>query len=245
MCTATYIPFIDTGFVLTHSRDEKAIRPVARLPRPTLINGQSVVFPQDPQGQGTWIATTADTTVCLLNGAFVAHQSHPANNSGQPRHSRGLVVLDFFQYSTIDGFADWYDFRNIDPFTLLVTRPNRLVEMRWNGRWLFLHEKDPKRPHIWSSVTLYSPDVIDRRENWFRQWWHQNPEPSVADIRNFHLHAGDGDPTNSIRMNRKNALFTVSLTSVVHDVSNTTLIYDDFTQPVCIQTINLPVYAAA
>jgi hypothetical protein len=242
MCTATYFPIADknSSFVLTHSRDEKAIRPVAHLPQPTLINRQTVLFPQDPQGQGTWIATTDDRTVCLLNGAFVAHQpQYPY------RHSRGIVVLDFFEYANPEAFADWYDFRNLEPFTLLVAGRGRLVEIRWNGKRLFFYEKDPKRPHIWSSVTLYAPDVVERREGWFRDWWHKNPEPSVADIRAFHLNAGDNDPTNSIRMNRDGKLFTVSLTSTVHEPNGTTMIYDDFTQPASVQALNSSLYATA
>lgn len=240
MCTATYFPFDDGGFALTHSRDEKALRPVANLPYPTAINGQTVLFPQDPQGQGTWIAISADTTVCLLNGAFVAHQPKPPY-----RHSRGLVVLDFFQYSTVEGFAEWYDFRNLEPFTLLVARQNRLVEIRWNGRQVFFHEKDHKRPHIWSSATLYTPNVIAQREGWFQDWWHKSSNPSVADIRGFHLNAGDGDTTNSIRMNRENKLFTVSLTTAIHDDESTILMYDDFTQPISVQAINSLMYATA
>ncbi len=241
MCTATYFPFADSNaFVLTHSRDEKSIRPAAHQPRLSEINGQSVVFPQDPQGQGTWIATTADQTVCLLNGAFVAHQpQYPY------RHSRGIVVLDFFQYANPEAFADWYDFRNLEPFTLLVAGHNRLVEICWNGRRVFFHEKDPKHPHIWSSVTLYMPEVVEKREGWFRDWWHKNPEPSVNDVRRFHLQAGEGDPTNSIRMNRDNKLFTVSLTSALYESNGTTLIYDDFVQPISVQTINSSRYATA
>lgn len=241
MCTATYFPFSDTNdFVLTHSRDEKAVRPAAHLPQPTLINGQSVLFPQDPQGHGTWIAATTDQTVCLLNGAFMAHQpQYPY------RHSRGIVVLDFFQYANPEAFADWYDFKNLEPFTLLVAGCGRLVEIRWNGRRLFFHEKDPQRPHIWSSVTLYTPEVVEKREGWFREWGYKNREPSVADVRAFHLNAGDNDPTNSIRMNRDGKLFTVSLSSAFYEQTGMTMIYDDFSQPVFVQTLNSLKYAAA
>lgn len=44
MCTATYLPLGANQFVLTHSRDEKAIRPAAYPPRVFSVGGQSVTF---------------------------------------------------------------------------------------------------------------------------------------------------------------------------------------------------------
>lgn len=225
MCTATYVPLSPTGFILTHSRDEKAIRPAALLPTAVQIGDFRVTFPRDPQGHGTWIAASAEMTVCLLNGGFVPHLPQPPY-----RHSRGLVPLHVFTYSSIQAFADAYDFTGIEPFTLLALESDRLTELRWTGRRLFIHDKDPNRPHIWSSVTLYTPEVIEKRETWFRNWQVSHPNPSVADIRAFHQFTGDGDRENALRMNRNNELFTVSLTSVVHRPDQTEMIYQDFVQ---------------
>ncbi len=58
MCTATFLPSLSQGYILTHSRDEQAARPAALPPQVVRINGQAVAYPRDPQGQGTWIATT-------------------------------------------------------------------------------------------------------------------------------------------------------------------------------------------
>ena len=247
MCTATYLPLGPSGFILTHSRDEKAIRPAARPPQTVRIGGQGVTFPQDPQGQGTWIAqSTSGLTVCLLNGAFVAHQSQPPY-----RHSRGLVVLDAFDYVSIDSFIKHYSFTGLEPFTLLLAQTNRLVELRWNGRRLFINEKDARKPHIWSSVTLYTPDVIEKRRSWFGDWLREHPIPSVKTIRWFHQTAGDGDPSTSLRMSRQGAfghdtLLTLSLTSVVQDDRITELVYEDFTQQSSYrQPLTRPSYATA
>ncbi|WP_375444546.1 NRDE family protein [uncultured Fibrella sp.] len=240
MCTATYFPLSTTGFILTHSRDEKVIRPAALAPKAFRIGDSDVTFPQDPQGQGTWIATSADTTVCLLNGAFTAHLPKPPY-----KHSRGLVIPHFFTYPSVDEFAEAYDFCSIEPFTLLVAERGRLVELRWNGKRLFTHEKDPERPHIWSSVTLYTHDVIEKREDWFRDWQQQHPAPSVEAIRWFHQHAGDGDRENSIRMNRQDALLTLSLTSIIHHDGQADLFYEDFTQDLFTHQTIRPSYATA
>ncbi|MFW0694651.1 hypothetical protein ACN091_10365, partial [Aliarcobacter butzleri] len=88
------------------------------------------------------IAMTTGLTACLLNGAFVAHTPQPPY-----KHSRGLVVLDAFDYVSIDSFINQYSFTGIEPFTLLLAETDRLsgqrlVELRWNGRRLFISESD-------------------------------------------------------------------------------------------------------
>lgn len=224
MCTATYLPLSSNSFVLTHSRDEKAIRPAAHPPKAVSIGGQTVTYPQDPQGLGTWFAVSAGLTACLLNGAFMAHKPTPPY-----KHSRGLVVLDAFDYVSVDAFIRHHSFAGIEPFTLILAETGRLTELRWDAKRLFISDKDPKQPHIWSSVTLYGADVVEQRERWFTQWCAQQPW-SAKGIRNFHLAAGAGDPHNALRMNRPQYL-TVSLTSVVHDGHHSDMYYQDLTQP--------------
>jgi len=226
MCTATYLPIGPSGFILTHSRDEKNLRPAAKPPEQFRIGGQTVTYPQDPQGMGTWIANSAGLTVCLLNGAFVAHQPQLPYGDGRPRHSRGLVVLDVFDYVSIDAFIQHYTFTGLEPFTLLLAEASRLTELRWTGKRLFISEKDPKKPHIWSSVTLYTTEVIQERVRWFARWQQQISYFSVAGIRQFHKTAGDGDPRTALRMTRPQYV-TVSLTSVLSNGTQTEMMYED------------------
>lgn len=230
MCTATFLPQSNGGFILTHSRDEQTIRPAALLPKSYFHNDHELVYPKDPKGGGTWIATSAFTTVCLLNGGFKAHELQPPY-----KHSRGLVPLHAFEYDTIDEFLEYYDPTGIEPFTLLLAQmtgslASRLTELRWTGRRLFINDKDSNRPHIWSSATLYTPDVVEQREDWFHDWLHQYPQPTAEQVRQFHQYAGDGDSHNAIRMNRNNGLMTLSLTSVVHQDETVTMLYHDFLQ---------------
>jgi hypothetical protein len=203
MYTATFIPS-SQGYFLTHSRDEQAARPTALPPQIGKVNGQAVVYPRDPQGKGTWIVTDAYSTVCLLNGAFVPHQ-----RKDQYKHSRELVPLHFFNYPTVTEFYTNYNFQDIEPFTLLCAQAGFLTELRWNGERLFICEMDPRLPHIWSSVTLYPAEVIEKREDWFEQWCQKHPAPTVADVRLFHLTAGEGDSQNSIRMKQGETLLTL------------------------------------
>jgi hypothetical protein len=241
MCTLTYLPLpASPGFILTHSRDELALRPTALPPATYLLGDEPVVYPKDPQGLGTWVATSARLSVCLLNGAFRSHVPQPPY-----RHSRGLVVLDAFRADGIDRFLNQYDCRGLEPFTLLLAEAGRLAELRWDGQRTHIHERDPEQPHIWSSATLYSPDVVAQRRTWFCQWLARNPAPTVADIRAFHGLAGQEDPHNALRMNRGNGLFTLSLTSIRHENRGSELLYEDLqTGQSCSLSLRIPAYAA-
>lgn len=221
MCTVSYLPF-QNGFILTSSRDEKTTRPPAILSDPIIYYDQELTFPKDPLGQGSWIATSKTRTVCLLNGAFTAHVPKPPY-----KHSRGLVVLHAFEYLTTNNFASEYDFRGLEPFTLLLIEAGQLLVLRWTGIQLFKIEKDAFQPHIWSSATLYLPEIIEQRQLWFSQWLHSASTQSLESIRNFHKTAGDGDPENAIRMRRASQYATVSLTSVIRTGDEIEMIYED------------------
>ncbi len=245
MCTATYLPLSPGGFVLTHSRDEKAIRRVAIPPRSIRIKQHELMMPEDPQSGGTWIAASASTSICLLNGACSPHQPQPPY-----KHSRGLVIPHFFRYSSVASFSRDYDFPGIEPFTLLIAKVGKLTVLRWNGDRVFVREKNPDKPHIWSSATLYTSDVIEKRETWFSDWCDKNPDPTVDAIRGFHQTAGDGDGENSLYMNRRDTIMTISLTSNVCQVDSIAgdtnqMIYEDFTQQLLHQQTFIQSYAIA
>ena len=240
MCTVTYLPLSHGGFLLTSSRDEQTARPAAQFPAVRTRAEQPVYFPQDPQSSGTWIAASSELTVCLLNGAFRAHKPQPPY-----RHSRGLVVLSVFEYPTP---ADWladYNFDNLEPFTLVIVQskpgeplPNQtgthpvetLREVRWDGRVTYSRMLDPQKPALWSSATLYADAVAARRQQWFRDWLQQQlpGEFTQQTIRDFHKRAGAGDTENAVRMSRSNGLQTVSLTTIQHDSTQTSMCYEDF-----------------
>lgn len=246
MCTVTYVPAHAGGFILTHSRDDKTTRPAAHPPAFYDLADRLVLYPQDPQSLGTWIASGTQPrpiTVCLLNGGFAAHLSKPPY-----RHSRGLVIPHFFGYVSVSDFVRQYPFAGIEPFTLLVaesgkTARGRLTELRWTGQRVALTEKDPHRPHIWSSATLYSDLVRARRIGWFTDWYRHHPNPTPEAIRQFHQIAGDGDPANSLRMNRNNEIMTLSLTCTVHVAGAIQFSYEDFAQSAIHQQTLLSAYA--
>jgi hypothetical protein len=223
MCVLTYIPTQNKGFILTSNRDEAVSREAATPPRKYMIHGHHVFFPKDPRGGGTWIASSGEITLCLLNGGISKHIPQPPY-----RQSRGKVILDFFKFSTINTFINDYNFTGIEPFTLVIIENTHgliIHELKWNGRALSSKKIDISKPHIWSSVTLYPPEIIEMREQWFRSFLQQplNPEK----VLDFHQYAGVGDIRNDIRINRDNVLKTVSTTQYVINEKLFTIYYED------------------
>jgi hypothetical protein len=232
MCTVTYLPLPEQGFIITSTRDEKTIRKPALPPEKYNIHGRQVYFPRDTDAGGTWIsASPGGHTLCLLNGGFVKHESNPPY-----RKSRGLVLLDFYRFNDIAGFRDHYDFNGIEPFTLLirnfhgtvqVVEGTQFEELRWDGEQVHHTALNPERPAIWSSVTLYTAEVISQRNQWFEQWLAGDPEFTVGSAVNFHKTAGTGNFQNDILMNRDDVVRTVSITSILRDPARHEYYYED------------------
>lgn len=226
MCTVTYLPLADGGFILTTNRDEQAARKSALPPGKYYLNDKSVFFPKDQQAGGTWIVTSHHQfTLCLLNGAYVKHE-----RKENYKWSRGQVLLDFFHYNDVNLFAKEYDFDGIEPFTLIIVDEKEkldLYEMVWDGEKIHLDEKDAGKEIIWSSVTLYEPQVIEARKKWFVRWLEEHSPKRRNEIIDFHRFAGDGNPENNVLMNRNNKIKTVSITSVFKSNSVTTMEYFD------------------
>lgn len=223
MCVLTFIPLENNGFILTSNRDEAVAREAALPPKKYKINGQNIFFPKDPQGGGTWIASCGFFTLCLLNGGLIKHIPNPPY-----RKSRGKVILDFYDFKDVNLFIENYNFDNIEPFTLIIIEnSNYLIinELRWTGKEL-LHKKiDAHFPQIWSSVTLYSPEIIKERENWFKDFLRELP--NSKQILEFHHTAGNGDKKNAIKMNREDKLKTISISQFIVSQTAFTLYYED------------------
>lgn len=223
MCTLTYIPHSKDGFLFTTNRDESPLRAPARRPERRKIGDREVLFPVDGQAGGTWVAVADDRrTACLLNGAYERHQM-----GGTYRLSRGIMVLESFNYADFDAFVSGFDFEGIEPFTFVSYEKGRLEEIRWDGKALNRAGFDPQRPHIWSSAQLYKPEVIQQREVWFREWRARQPAFSLDGIRRFHEFGGSGDIYNDLRMNRNGLVRTVSTTAIENVKGSVRMHYED------------------
>lgn len=211
MCTLTFIPHKDR-FIFTSNRDEHDSRADTLFPVIEKRNGGSVYFPQDPKAGGTWLAVSDQQRISiLLNGAFEQHKHRPPY-----RKSRGLILLDSFNYTSLEQFSKSYDLTDIEPFTIVsfdLHNPSSIEELRWDGERNHLKDIDANQALIWSSAQLYSSDVRKERERWFDQLIEQ--EPTEEDLSHFHEFGGSEDTGNAINMNRGFGLRTISISQLV------------------------------
>ena len=139
--------------------------------------------------------------------------------------------MDFFNYQNQIDFIEQYDFTNIEPFSLVFVKhqDNRigLCELKWDGERIHHLNHDSSLPHIWSSVTLYSEEVIKQRESWFNEWVKKNEIFTKESIFMFHHFGGSGDKENDLVMNRSSKK-TVSICSInKRNEFETEIVYED------------------
>lgn len=225
MCTVTYMP-VKGSFFITSNRDEKMERAAAIEPRIYRLKTGRVLFPKDAHAGGTWIAIHEfGHMIVLLNGAWQAHIQKDRSAA-----SRGLVLLDLIDHADpVKAFKD-IELRHIEPFTALIRYKKHFYACRWDGRKKSLDHMDGRLPGIWSSVTLYSPEIIARRAGWFEEWLGVNPSPTQTEILDFHRFTGEGDAHNDLLMNRDGLISTVSITSIKISSSLASMVYLDLKQ---------------
>lgn len=223
MCTVTYLP-TSGGFILTHNRDEAPSRSPDHISKVKTEGGDVLIFPRDTKAGGAWIITArSGTTACLLNGAFIKHAHRPPY-----RRSRGLLLLDFFDWENPDDFFRDYDLAGIEPFTLLFFEKKRVAELRWDGQTRHWKNLPPDAAHFWCSATLYPPEMQMRREQVFRHdFLSKNPNPTQQLLLHLHRTGSVGDPENDFVMNRGGRVCTVSITQVVIKNGRATMRYHD------------------
>ncbi len=225
MCTLTYLP-TPTGFILTHNRDERMDRPTSKEFQQKSMNDQTLYYPEDLEAHGSWIAfSSKGTSACLLNGGSKLY-----DRKVPYRKSRGLVVLESFEFNSIKDFHQNYDFSNIEPFTLIIKSAKEFYKVTHDEDETSLEVLDPGTSNIWSSTTLYTKEVREKRKRWFEAWLSKKPDLNPDNIRAFHNSAGDGDTENDLVMSRWGILKTLSITQIAVSSNSADLVYQDFVQ---------------
>lgn len=222
MCTVTYIPTAK-GIYLTSNRDESTQRGRALPPAQYDCNGDKLIYPKDPDANGSWIALkqSGDAAV-LLNGAFVRHERQLVY-----RKSRGLIFLEIMAGSNPPDHFLQIALDGIEPFTLILFNSKQLWECRWDGYKKYKVLLNASRPYIWSSATLYDSDASAERKRWFLQWFSSASQLNTEKIMTFHQHAGKDDLYNGLVINRDNKMRTVSITSVKITADKPAMSYRD------------------
>ncbi|HIO16462.1 MAG TPA: hypothetical protein EYN19_06430 [Flavobacteriales bacterium] len=199
MCTVSFTPNPTSdspfGFTLISNRDESPLRITSA---PLESDGQ--IYPRDEEAGGTWVAASRNGRVgCLLNGAFVKHDRLPAYS-----RSRGRMILEMFEYEDVESFFREVDLDGVEPFTLIIVDTygyNELTlwEFRWDYERKHVTECDAGVKKVWSSSTLYSPEIQKSRIEDFNIW--------TADTLSFHK-------SEEVLLHPTNGVSTVSITEV-------------------------------
>ncbi len=132
MCTVTFLPLADEGFVLTSNRDVGFKREKALNPATYIESAVSLHYPKDGKAGGTWIGTSRNSRlICLLNGGFSNHK----RKASYPK-SRGLIVKELLIAENFEEKCLQIDLESIEPFTLVVVdweEKRQLLEFVWDG----------------------------------------------------------------------------------------------------------------
>jgi uncharacterized protein with NRDE domain len=225
MCSVTYLPLPNNNFILTTNRDISIHRKPATFPAVATTKNGKILFPKDGKAGGTWIGISEfSRAVVLLNGGFENHLPKPSYAK-----SRGIIVQEILKTANAWVYLQEVVLTNIEPFTLLIMDWQiefQLWEFVWDGERKYLKELDKNKPTIYSSSTLYDTPMRQKRESWFNDWLPKNPTYEQADILDFHESAGEGNPHESLFLNR-GYMQTVSITSIQKRGNLATVLYHD------------------
>ncbi|MEI6864530.1 NRDE family protein [Flavicella sp.] len=223
MCTVTYLPNNNGDFIFTSSRDEQSERK-ALEPEFYEKNGVRFLYPKDKKFGGTWIAISEDERlVCLLNGAYEAHES-----KGPYAYSRGLVVQEVLEAENAKWAIEDLVLEGVEPFTLITIDWSFMpicIELIWDGV-----KKDIRilsnSSKIWSSSTLYDKPTKAVRKTWFQDFEKEFPAATQQDVLSFHKNENLVSKEISIKMKRSD-IETTSITSIKKEGNNLSMYYLD------------------
>jgi Transport and Golgi organisation 2 len=240
MCTVSFVSQNGKS-IITSNRDEKTVRPPAIEPRIYSINNKNICFPKDPKAGGTWFATDQNGTVLvLLNGAKKNHfdQNYMQKNY---RKSRGLIVLDIISSPVALDFWHQIELHDIEPFTLILFENNQLFQLRWNEIEKETVKLDTKNQYIWSSSTLYSPEIQEVRQIWFNDFLEKKIEITNTQLFDFHKNKEVQNKENGLLINRNNTTKTQSITQAIAEKNKITILHLDLIANKNFETIFLTI----
>lgn len=225
MCTVSFV-YANNSFLLTSNRDEKITRPSAIEPKIYQTDTKKIIYPKDAKAGGTWfVVDEFGNAIILLNGGKIKHLV-----KDNYRLSRGVIVLDLMTSNAIVSTWKAIDLTDIEPFTLLVLENKQPFQLQWSGEEKFIDELEINQTYIWSSSTLYAPDIQQQRAEWFREYMNENKEISAEKMKVFHKNTEPKDKKNGLIINRDNLYKTLSVTQTVISENSVSVNHSDLIQ---------------
>ena len=221
MCTVSFVR-ADDSVIITSNRDEHIQRENAAAPAFQILANKKIIFPKDARAGGTWfVAADNGAVAVLLNGAFKKHIAKPPY-----RKSRGLILLEIIEADKPLVFFETLNLDNIESFTIVLYQPEQLHEIRWDGIEKFKKQLNITGNYIWSSSTLYTEEIIKRREDLFQQFINTSTGVTASGIHDFHNNS-NGDIENGFIIDRETGMKTFSITQAVLNSNGLNFLHND------------------
>ncbi len=155
MCTLTVVKH-KHQVVFTFNRDEDKLREtIAPLSYHIATTNVQYISPKDTVAGGTWIAMANNRNVAfILNGGKEKHKRKLPY-----KYSRGRIILNLLGSHRPVEYLTETSFKGVEPFTLVTYLDEVLRELVWDGETTALTVVPLDTMKMWSSSTLYAPEV--------------------------------------------------------------------------------------
>jgi len=204
MCKVTAF-LDDDNFILTSNRDIPEHRVHSFPPNEFLYRNKRIVYPEDPQGGGSWIGASTQYIASLLNNKGI---------EGIDTMSRGILLKEVlsnnFIISDLESKSKFFN-----PYVLILfdISDRVLFKYTWDGSDFYseqIHKHD-----LWMSNTIYSEKEITNTYRFFSE--ELDISSNEEEILRFHL-----DPKNILI----NQMKTTSVTQITHGLKNEVKYFD-------------------
>lgn len=238
MCTVSLIRGAEgqqdaTRWRLVCNRDELHTRAMADPPSATHVGPLRVVAPRDPDGGGTWVATSsAGLGFVLLNRRVDQTEER------HPRVTRGAIIPAIWDCASVDAVRARLrrcTFRT-RPFTLVAVDDRVAVEFVDTPRGVREIATHGGARLVWTSSSW---DANAVRRHRLRLFARLVPAPDAEAQDRFHAWVDADEPARGILMRRADAC-TVSVTTVDMSAARGCLRYRPMTAPGDVRVFDVP-----
>lgn len=209
MCTVTWLREGE-GYRLFFNRDERKSRAEALPPRTAESGGVRWIAPLDPDGGGTWLATSErGLTIGVLNGNRAADED-PAR-AWRSRGELAPALIGSADPAAVAAVLRSMDLREFRSFRLLALAPGAgAIVAEWDGKALAVDPHAEGRVPLVSSSFDESAVGAARRAEFARV---VGADRTIERLRAYHRSTHGGPGPYSVAMERPEAA-TRSFTEV-------------------------------